>query len=208
MRCLIFAASPEKCCWVKNIKDIDFVIAADAGYIYAQEMGFTPDLVVGDFDTAPKPEHLACVSYKAEKDDTDCGIAVKAAISKGATEIFIVAGLGGRIDHTLANIATITSCLEYGIKCYLISDNEIVTVTDREENKYSVGTNVTVSVFPSGEECVVSYKGLKYPLENHKLQNNFPLGISNLTTEEEIEILIHSGAAIITFTDFNEHFLF
>ena len=43
--------------------------------------------------------------FKAEKDETDLELALLAAVDMGADEIKVIAALGGRLDHTLANLS-------------------------------------------------------------------------------------------------------
>ena len=50
----------------------DFVIAADAGLRYLEEIGIAADLIVGDFDTLQYiPQRENVLELPAEKDDTD-----------------------------------------------------------------------------------------------------------------------------------------
>ena len=39
-----------------QVTDADLVIAADKGYKYAKEAGILPDYIIGDFDSASKPD--------------------------------------------------------------------------------------------------------------------------------------------------------
>lgn len=72
-------------------------------------VGVEPDLLLGDYDSAPRPEAGAkTVFLPAEKDDTDTYYAARKALELGATDVVIVGGLGGaRLDHTLANLQTL-----------------------------------------------------------------------------------------------------
>ena len=82
MKCVIFAglpAAPELHSWWA---DADYVIAADAGYENACRVGVEPDLLLGDYDSAPRPEAGAkTVFLPAEKDDTDTYYAARKARS-------------------------------------------------------------------------------------------------------------------------------
>lgn len=103
--CYIFAALPSGP--LPAIGPEDYVIAADAGYM--QLGGIRPDLVVGDFDSLGfAPENERVVRHPARKDDTDTLLAVKLGLEKGCTRFVILGGLGGRLDHTIANIQTLS----------------------------------------------------------------------------------------------------
>ena len=83
-----------------------FVICADGGYRNAQQMGVSPDLLMGDFDSAPLPDlpGVPVETFPEEKDDTDTMLAVKYAVREGFGRITILCGTGGRLDHTIANL--------------------------------------------------------------------------------------------------------
>ena len=103
-RCVIFAGlpvAPELC---EDIGPQDIIITADAGWKTARAMGFFPALALGDFDTAPAPEGPDVLRLPAEKDDTDTFFAARRALETGCSEVLILGGIGGRLDHTLANI--------------------------------------------------------------------------------------------------------
>ena len=95
----------------ENPNDGDIIIAADSGYSNARTLGVTPHILLGDFDSLGTiPEDISeIISVPAEKDFTDTQMAIDTALSKGADEIIIIGGLGGRLDHTLSNL----SILEY-----------------------------------------------------------------------------------------------
>ena len=50
-KCIIIAAGRFREAMLQR-SDADLVIACDAGYRYCLESGITPDLIVGDFDSA------------------------------------------------------------------------------------------------------------------------------------------------------------
>src|SRR4051794_10898103 len=93
-----------------RLPDAALVIAADSGADHAASLGLSVDLVVGDLDSV-SPAGLAAArdggarvdEHPAEKDATDLELALDAAVSAGATEIVVVGGHGGRLDHLLAN---------------------------------------------------------------------------------------------------------
>ena len=91
------------------LREDDYIICADRGYAYCVSMGVVPDLVLGDFDSynGSLPQNCELLRYPVEKDDTDTMLAVKEAIRRGYHEIMMLGMLGGRLDHTLANIQTV-----------------------------------------------------------------------------------------------------
>ena len=104
-RCIIFGALPIDNLTVNATAD-DLIIAADNGYAVARSMGLTPDIVVGDFDSLGKiPEADNIIQLNVRKDDTDLEHAVCVALEQGCDTFLIYGAVGGKLDHTLGNIA-------------------------------------------------------------------------------------------------------
>ena len=104
MKCVIFAglpAAPELHSWWA---DADYVIAADAGYENACRVGVEPDLLLGDYDSAPRPEAGAkTVFLPAEKDDTDTYYAARKALELGADYV-----INGKEEDAVERIRELT----------------------------------------------------------------------------------------------------
>ena len=108
-KCYIFAGSPEAKCSGVEFDSSRYVICADGGYILAKKMGIEPDVIIGDFDTYKSrlPENCEIIRHPEEKDDTDTMLAVKLALNRGFKHIVICGAIGGRLDHTMANIQSL-----------------------------------------------------------------------------------------------------
>ena len=68
-----------------------------------RRLGVVPDLLLGDLDSIDRSDlkpheldHLEKIIVPAIKDDTDTQLAVDTAIERGADNIIIIGGLGGR----------------------------------------------------------------------------------------------------------------
>ena len=102
--CYIIGASVTDGMYIDK-KDGDFIIAADAGLASLEKLGLVADLAVGDFDSLgciPDFENKIC--HPAEKDDIDTALALCEGMKRGYRTFVIYGGLGGRLDHTMANI--------------------------------------------------------------------------------------------------------
>lgn len=178
----------------------DIVIAADGGYRHLDKIGIKPDVYMGDFDSAPKPDTDGEIDvFKCEKDDTDTLLAVKHGFELGFKSFKIYGGCGGRADHTFANIQTLAYIVSRGGRAMLFGNSEVYTVTD---SKIEFGGNMKgkISVFSlSGKAEGVSIKGLKYELEDSVLTNLFPLGVSNEFTGKPSEITVKNGLLLIIY---------
>lgn len=175
-----------------------YVIAADSGLDAALGAGITPDLVVGDFDSAKSevPNGTMIIRVSPVKDDTDTALAVNTAIERGFTELRLFRALGGRFDHTVANIQTLYALKEHGIRAALFGDRELAYFL-RNETRTIPKFDGFLSVFAYEEDTTVSERGVKYPLSHHTLTRNYPLGVSNEITENAAVIEVHSGTALI-----------
>ena len=177
------------------IKENGLVIAADGGL---DRIGnIKPDLVVGDFDSAKSEPPKGAVLLPIEKDVTDMKYAVDSGISKGFDTFIIYGGTGGRPDHTFANYALLCELAERGKAGYLIGDGFIATAIKDGETEIMGKIGNTLSVFAAGDKAeVVTLQGLKYPLDNHTLMFNMPLGVSNSFSLKTAKISVKKGTLL------------
>lgn len=202
----------DKICYIvgamaQSLPDISrensFVIAADAGYKALQLVDIKPDLVVGDFDSLGHvPEGENIVRHPVMKDDTDMMLAVKLGLERGFKRFHIYGGMGGRTDHTIANIQTLAYIANRGASAFLFGDGEVMTVIKNSSIRFCEGSGGTVSAFAIGGNVKGVYEsGLLYSLENAELAPDFPLGVSNEFTGNPAEIRVENGTLLVTWTD-------
>lgn len=174
------------------------IICADRGLDHALAAGLVPDIVVGDFDSADSqpPEGVRVVRTVPEKDDTDTILACEVAIDKGCDEIRLYCALGGRTDHTIANIQTMEMMRQRGVNVTIVGEGERIYLAHEREVAIPKFRGY-VSVFSYGEDCTVSEYGMKYGLVRYRLDNSYPLGVSNEVAEDVGRIIVHAGTALI-----------
>ncbi|HRU97458.1 MAG TPA: thiamine diphosphokinase [Ruminococcus sp.] len=181
-----------------------YVICADSGYKHAKKLGLVPDLLVGDFDsyTRKLPKGVEVYRSVPEKDDTDTLMAVKIAIERGYTNIYLYGALGGpRFDHAFANIQTMLYAREHGANLILIGNGTLLLQGEGEamytEESKRWGYKY-LSVFAITETVKIkSLRGVKYPLENYEMKSSFPIGVSNEITDGQAFLDIESGLALV-----------
>ena len=181
-----------------------FVVACDAGYRNAVRLGVQPDLIVGDFDSAPRPETTGkTIVLPHVKDDTDTHYAARWLLERGYTRITLLGALGGaRLEHSLANIASGLFLAQNGV--------EVLLADERSELHYLLpGTPLTLqkgdwqylSLFPlEGRTEGLCISGVFYPLENAALTADYPLGVSNEFTAPQARLSCASGAVLVLLT--------
>ena len=202
MRCVIIAGSPE--CDIDFLKQQiltdDFVICADRGYQYALSAGITPSLIIGDFDSYSQniPPEYETISLSVHKDDTDTMHSICTALERGFTDILILGGIGGRLDHTFANISALKYIGENGGRGVLLSPKERIEYLSTGKYNFNNYKGKTFSLFPFGcSKVCMSYTGAEYPLEKGFLESSVPMGISNVFTSDFSSVEIYDGNAII-----------
>lgn len=174
------------------------IICADRGLDHALAAGLVPDIVVGDFDSADSqpPEGVRVIRTVPEKDDTDTILACEVAIDEGCDEIRLYCALGGRTDHTIANIQTMEMMRRRGVNVTIVGEGERIYLAHEREVAIPKFRGY-VSVFSYGEDCTVSEYGMKYGLVRYRLDNSYPLGVSNEVAEDVGRIIVHAGTALI-----------
>lgn len=176
------------------------VICADSGLHHALAAGIAPDIVVGDFDscTAVIPQGAECIRVSPIKDDTDTILAADTAIERGFTELRFFCAVGGRFDHTFANVQMLRYLREKGANGTLFGKDEKLYLLCEGESADIARFNGFVSVFALSDSAEVSETGMKYPLSHYTLKSSFPLGVSNEVAEEFGRIEVHSGVVLVT----------
>ncbi len=175
------------------------VICADSGLQHALAAGIKPDIVVGDFDscTAEVPSDTECIRVSPIKDDTDTILAADTAIERGCTELRFFCAVGGRFDHTFANVQTLRYIRERGASGTLYGASERLYILCGGESAQIEGFSGFVSVFALSDSAEISETGMKYPLSHHMLKSSFPLGVSNEIAQALGRIEVHDGTVLI-----------
>lgn len=186
--------------WLKSVADYSYVVCADRGYLAAENCGITPDIILGDFDSAPYPNDAKCQKVKlpTEKDDTDLHYAARLLVEKGFKDISLTGVTGGRIDQTIATMHTLNFLSLNGAKakvvdigCRIYFVNSEITLNRPEHSCY-------LSLFPFGGRAEgVTLDGAFYPLKNATLNNDFPIGVSNEFDDDVVKISVNSGSLLV-----------
>lgn len=179
-----------------------WVAAADSGLAAFEKAGMTPDLLIGDMDSV-SPDVLARFEGRVSqrrlnciKDDTDGVDALDLAIERGAKRITILGALGGRLDHALANVMLLVRAARRGVWAELRSEDVRIV---RVDGAYTLegAKGHTVSLLPLGEASGVTLSGFFYPLHEHTLTSEHPLGVSNVVTEDPAVVQVAQGDLIL-----------
>lgn len=206
-RCVIFSACPVQPELKRLLRADDFIIACDAGYHNCERLGCKPNVIVGDFDSAPCPvqENDDIVVLPHVKDDTDTEYAAKLASQKGFTEVLLLGALGGkRLEHTLSNLCTGLGLEQRGVRAALQDERSRITfVMPGESRRYQKEDFFYFSAFPmEGTAEGVCESGSFYELDDAVLTAGYPLGVSNeyAAGSDCITVSTRKGALVIVET--------
>ena len=180
----------------------DYVIACDHGYDHARSLKIKPDLIVGDFDSCDTQkgdiDDIPIREFPAQKDDSDTMLAIRYALSAGYKHVIICCALGGRLDHTLANIQSMAFVASHGGECELVSTSEYLRTFTGGVLHLPRKDGYSLSVYALSDKCTnVSIYGSAYDIKEATITNNFPLGLSNYWKNESVTITMSGGILLI-----------
>jgi thiamine pyrophosphokinase len=176
------------------------IIAADKGAQYCLQSGITPGLVVGDMDSLDQEsaERLSALGVamkrvNADKDQTDTEIALDEAIGRGAKRVEILGAIGGRVDHTLANIHLLRKAMHHGVAARITSETQQIFLVDSSQ-AITGSKGFTVSFLPLTQQVDgISLTGFQYELEEASMEIGKPYGISNVVTGDQAWVKVGKG---------------
>ncbi len=182
-----------------DLSDYSLTIAADKGYAYAEALGITPDIFVGDFDSFFDENRIKSREIHRlvpEKDMTDTQEAIQIAVERGAKRITVLGALGGRIDHTLGNIQLLKFGLDRGAAVELTDNDNYVTLINSPV-RIPRQEGYCLSLIPLTKCEHVNLCGVYYPLTDAVMDLGNSLGISNEFVDEFAEIDPGNGLMLL-----------
>jgi thiamine pyrophosphokinase len=199
---------PEK---INRIQSDEIIIAVDGGAHHCINLGITPEIIIGDFDSISKSERtyfekmdINFIQFPTDKDETDLEIALDYATKIGVSDIDLYGLLGGRWDMSFANLMLLASekysqlnfrVVDENLTVYIIRSGETLNLAEKP------GT--CVSTLPlNGPVLGIYYEGLKWNLENESLSFGSPRGVSNWLVEPEAKISIQEGILLVFVGDY------
>jgi len=185
----------------------DMVIAADGGANWLAEHSLVPHVLVGDMDSVSQEVRDRVESHggrlvtaQRAKDETDLELALLEAVALGAQQITVLGALGGRIDHTLANVHLLAMPALHSRDVRLYDGVTFLWLTDGQTRVQGEQGDV-VSLIPLSDDVQgIRTQGLAYPLRSETLFLGPARGISNVMTEAEATIELEAGLLLIAHT--------
>ena len=106
--------------------------------------------------------------------------------------------MGGRFDHTFANVQVLAFINSAGARGRILSCGEEIMLAGAGEYSVARREGYSLSLFAYTPQVRgLTLRGVKYTLENGEISANFPIGISNEITAERAEISFTEGLLLI-----------
>ena len=190
----------------------DFIIYCDSGLRHMEGLGRQPSLIIGDFDSAERPDiDVETIVLPVAKDDTDTMHAVKVGIDRGFTDFLLLGVTGGRADHSLVNLYALFYLDSHGCRGMIADDySEMEVISARPE--MINGKTVTIRGRASVEERYpffslinmtgtargITIRNAKFPLENAEITSDYQYATSNeVLAGKTAEIIVGEGRLLL-----------
>ncbi len=186
------------------LRDDDYIICADGGTRHALALNLHPNLIIGDMDSIEngrlqelQKDGVAIELYPRDKNETDLEFAINHAIGLAPKQIIILAGIGGRLDQTLGNLALLTNARLSTFDVRVDDGVEEIFIC-RDQVEVHGRSGDLVSLIPwQGAASEIRTNHLKWPLDRETLYPDKTRGISNEMLGDIASISIGSGLLLV-----------
>lgn len=173
------------------------IVCCDGATAKLNAYGLCPDAIVGDLDSLPnefKTMYADRLHHFPDQETNDLTKAVHFCLSQGATHLHILGATGIREDHTLGNISLLA---QYACLCrvYLYTDTGYFTAV-QESCSLKSYKGQQVSIFSLTPQTLLTVSGLKYPIEQRKLQSWWE-GTLNEALSEQFTMQFDQGVFLV-----------
>lgn len=188
----------------------DLIIVSDGGIKHLKFLSLKCDVLIGDFDSITISNYIdflnensKVLKYNSEKNETDMLISVEYVLNLGYKEIDIIGATNLRFDHTYANLQTLNYILkkDNNVTARIIDEYNIIRIIKDCSLKLNPVLDVYISFFAFSDYAYLTLKNLKYCIENYKLVNDFPLGVSNEFIKDKFAYIEVINTVIMIYSD-------
>ena len=200
----------------KLVSENAVCFCADGGANAAFKYGKMPEVIIGDLDSIEKKvlgyyksKNILIKKFPKDKDFTDFELILKEInkISKNKNfveKIFVVGGLGKRIDMTLSNLFI----MEKYKNLVFWQENEEIFYAEKSfvlKNK----KECEFSIIPISEKVEkLTLKGFKFETDKIDVKRESSRLVSNVILENEASVEFENGKLIIILKNNNKNLLY
>lgn len=184
----------------------DLVVAADSGADVALGLGLEVHVLVGDLDSISGAGRRTVEAAGAEvevhptaKDETDLDLALRAAAERGAGEVVVLGGAGGRFDHLLGGVLLLGAEAHRGLTTTAVLGEAVVTVVHGNRPRTVTGApGDLVSLLAVGGPALgVRTEGLAWALVEETLDAGSSRGVSNVLEGTSATVATTGGVLLV-----------
>lgn len=211
LRALVVAGSPEPSApgLVSLLAEgADYVVCADGGADVCRAAGVVPDVLCGDGDSASAAAAAWAasaartrVTFPSEKYATDLALAIDCARHEASRReaplaLTVTCASGGRPDHALAVVGQLAG--SGAASARIVEDGyEMRIVSEEGERAWRLGPDAagrTFSAVAVAPGTRIDERGMRWELEDKPMGLLDDLGVSNVVTSPEAEVVCRAGA--------------
>lgn len=194
---------------VATIPDAAIVLGADGGFDHARSAGLKPNGLIGDLDSisdegrAWAEAHATISQHPPDKNETDTELAIAFAAAMAPDRLTLIGG-GDRLDHSLAAVGALTARIATSIPRIdgWWSGQHLEVIHGPSRRKLALAPASTLSLLVLGRPCDgVTINGVRWPLDDVRLEPVVGLGVSNEVTNESGEVSISVSSGVLTVFD-------
>lgn len=194
---LTHGVRPSRETLARALERASLFVCADGAADNARAYGFEPGIIIGDLDSVTS-ETLASIPdarvlRDTDTETTDTEKAIRHVLAHGGVdEIVLLGASADRLDHVVGHLSLL---LRY-------SDRVRIVLEDDRCRAWVAGGTVAldhppdtvVSFFAVGAPAEgVTTRGLRYPLENQRLELGVQDSISNVVSERPASVRVGAG---------------
>jgi thiamine pyrophosphokinase len=206
--CILLNGEVKDTNFIKDIidnEDYKYIICADGGAKHLYKLNIIPNYIIGDLDSLEesiigyyKSKGVSFKKFPQRKDETDTQLCIHLAKDLGVSDIHLIGALGGRIDHTIANVNLMYYVKAIGINPIIKNSEEDIYIIESESININGKKGDIISIIPIREDVKgVTLEKLEYPLKDATIKFGNPIGISNVMRSNECSIKANSGSLLI-----------
>lgn len=174
------------------------LIAADGAAQRLRELGWSPHLVVGDFDSLPpalREEHGDSeLLHVPDQETSDIEKAVQVALDRGARRVLLMGTRGDRLDHWLTALSVM---MAYHARVHIqLVDTRFVCEIVQGSLVWRGRPGDTISLVAFQQAEGVSLEGVRWPLRGETLAPG-SRGVSNVMAADEARVSVRQGFLLL-----------
>jgi len=186
----------------RAVRGASAFLCTDGAYGFARSLGLKPGWVVGDLDSLDPSEPLlpgVRVLLDPDPGASDLEKTLR-LVAKGrflgrlgGLEVWVLGAMGGRLDHTLANLQVAERFS--GTLRLALADGSGTARLVRGRASFRARRGETVSLFPVGKAALRT-RGLRYPLRGEPLEPG-SRGLSNRASGRRFSVEVRGTAWLV-----------